>query len=84
MENSFENKCAILAEVWLGYRQDPQFNDFVSYNDLGLPLAFLIEEKLVTPQLLAREMVNESYALLLASLEKSDGDWESLEDLLGE
>lgn len=83
-ENTFDNKCVILAELWLGYRQDPQFEDFVSYNDIGLPLAFLIDEELVKPSNLAREMVNETYALLLASLDREDGDHESLDDLLME
>lgn len=83
-ENSFGNKCVILAELWLGYREDPQFEDFVSYNDIGLPLAFLIDEELVKPSQLAKEMVNETYSLLLASLGRDDDDHESLEDLLTE
>jgi hypothetical protein len=31
---SAENKVIILSELWLNYRYDEQFTDFVEYNDL--------------------------------------------------
>lgn len=82
VENSFENKCAVLSDLWMQYRFDKEFEDFVEYNDLGLPLAFLVGEELVKPALLAKEMIEETYALLLAALEREDGDYESIEDLM--
>lgn len=81
-QNSFDNKCAVLADLWMQYRFDKQFEDFVSYNDLGLPLAFLVGEELVKPAPLAKDMINETYALLLSALEREDGDYESIEDLM--
>ena len=81
-ENTWENKCNILSDLWLSYRQEQQFKDFVSYNDLGLPLGFLISEDLVTPNELAKQMVEETYSLLLATLEREDGEFESIDDLL--
>jgi hypothetical protein len=81
-ENTWENKCKILSDLWLSYRQEQQFKDFVSYNDLGLPLGFLISEDLVTPNELAKQMVEETYSLLLATLEREDGEFESIDDLL--
>jgi hypothetical protein len=81
-ENTWENKCNILSDLWLSYRQEQQFKDFVSYNDLGLPLGFLISEELVTPNELAKQMVEETYSLLLATLEVDDGEYDSIDDLL--
>jgi hypothetical protein len=81
-ENTWEIKCNILSDLWLSYRQEQQFKDFVSYNDLGLPLGFLISEDLVTPNELAKQMVEETYSLLLATLEREDGEFESIDDLL--
>lgn len=81
-ENTWENKCNILSDLWLSYRQEEEFKDFVSYNDLGLPLGFLISENLVTPNDLAKQMVEETYSLLLATLGTDDGDFDSIDDLM--
>lgn len=65
----------------MDYRRDEQFKDFVDYNDIGLPLAFLISEKLVTPGDLAKSMIEETFDLLLASLGVEDSGFESLDDV---
>jgi methylthioribose-1-phosphate isomerase len=82
METSFDNKCHILAEVWLEYRQDEEFTDFVEYNDLGLPLAYALSNSIVkvTPQ--AKKFVNETFDLLLAGLDLEDSGFETIADLL--
>jgi hypothetical protein len=80
--NKFDNKLAILSDLWMQYRYDAQFEDFVSYNDLGLPMAFMVHEELVKPSPLGRSMIEETYDLLLASLKVEDGEHESLDDLL--
>ncbi len=36
-KTTFENKCDILSDLWMNYRFEKQFEDFVNYNDLGLP-----------------------------------------------
>lgn len=79
---TFENKCGILSDLWMQYRFEKEFEDFIDYNDMGLPLAFFIDEDLVKPSEMARAMVDESFALLLASLKKEDEGFESLDDLL--
>lgn len=82
-ETPFETRCDILSDLWIEYKEEPQFRDFVSYNDLGLPLAFLVSENLVTPNDKAIMMVNETFILLLRSLEiEEDAGFDSLEDLL--
>lgn len=82
-ETSFEARCDILSDLWIEYKEEPQFRDFVSYNDLGLPLAFLVSENLVTPNDKAIMMVNETFVLLLRSLEiEEDSGFDSLDDLL--
>lgn len=79
----FETRCEILAELWLGYRGDKDFEDFMNYNDIGLPLSFLIAEELVKPSDKAIEMVNETFNILLTLLKiDEDTGFESLDDLL--
>jgi hypothetical protein len=79
---NFKTRCDILSELWLGYRSDEQFDDFVQYNDIGLPLAFLVSEELVEPGDKAKEMVNETFEILLTLLEIEDSGFDSLDDLL--
>lgn len=79
----FETQCDILADLWMQYRFDSKFKDFVEYNDLGLPLAFLISEDLVAPKPLAKNMVGESFELLLTALGISDDPgFDSLDEVL--
>lgn len=81
-ETPFDIKCGILSELWMDYRSDDQFKDFIDYNDLGLPLGFAVSEKLVVPNEPAIAMINETFVILLATLEIEDAGFESLDDLL--
>lgn len=65
----FENKCEILADLWLNFRNDEELEDFVEYNDLGLPLAYLIHAELVVVLDDGIRYVEEAYSLLAKSLE---------------
>jgi hypothetical protein len=81
--NAFQNKVTILAELWMNYRDDEQLKDFIEYNDLGLPMAYFLMNELVLPTKQSEIYINETYDLLLASLEVDDVDYESLDELLG-
>lgn len=82
-ETPFEVRCMILADLWMNYRGDVEFQDFLSYNDVGLPAAWLIEEDLCTPNDRLKSMVNETFNLLLKALEiEQDHGFDSLDDLL--
>ena len=81
---SFENKCSILADLWMDYRDDEEFKDFREYNDLGLPIAYALDHNIVGRQPMAEQFVDETFELLLAALEISeDTGFETLDDLLG-
>jgi hypothetical protein len=79
---TFEDACSILAELWVNHKHEKTFEDFISYNDLGLPLAFLIDSELVTPNEIAKKYVEETWIILLKSLDiDEDTGFASLEDL---
>lgn len=80
--NNFENKTTILAELWMNYREDDQIKDFIEYNDLGLPLAYLITNEIVIPTNQADIYINESYDLLVAALDVEDLEYESLDEMM--
>lgn len=80
----FSNKIKILAELWIDFRDDEQFEDFCDYNDLGLPLAYLVDNGLATANELGNKYIEETFSLFLTVLEiKEDTGFESLEELLG-
>ncbi len=76
-----ENKAEILAELWLNYRDDQNFEDFIAYNDLGLPLAYLLSTSIVKGTEMADKFIDETFELLLASLEVEDTGFETLDDI---
>jgi hypothetical protein len=80
--NTFENKITILAELWMNYRDDEGLQDFLDYNDLGLPLAYLLMNEIVLPTSQSEIYINETYDLLIASLTVEDREWQSLDGLL--
>ncbi len=81
---TFHAKCEILADLWLNHREDDEFTDFCEYNDLGLPLAYLLANGIVETTEAATKFVNETFELLLDGLGMEDIGYESLTDLIGE
>ena len=80
----FDTRCEILADLWMNYRGDEGFESFIEYNDLGLPLAYLISSKIVKPEAeLATGFINETFELLMAALElEEDFGFASLDEML--
>ena len=81
-ETTFSKKVAILADLWIGYGEDESFEDFFAYNDLGLPLAYALDNDIVVANEKTNSFIEETFALLLAGLEQEDTGFESLNDLL--
>jgi hypothetical protein len=82
MPTNFSNKVAILADLWINYRDDEQFEDFISYNDLGLPLGYIVNTELATPTDQGILYINETFDLLCAALELDlEKDYESLQQM---
>ena len=81
----YSDKVSILADLWMTYRNEPDFEDFIAYNDISLPLAYCINNGIVTTTPLAETFINESFDLLLGALEiEQDEGYLSLDDLLME
>jgi len=84
MATTFDNKVAILADLWMSYRNDEQFQDFIAYNDLGLPLAYLLDTGIIEVTDKASSFINETFDVLLAGFEKEDEGFNSMNDLFGD
>jgi NMD protein affecting ribosome stability and mRNA decay len=82
VETTFANKCHILADLWLNYRTDEEFEDFVEYNDIGLPLAYVLENEIADQNDESERFINETFSLLLERFEIEDQGFESIDELL--
>ena len=79
---SATNKIKILAELWMNYRDDDSFADFVDYNDIGLPLAYFVDSNIVDMTPRADLYLTETFDLLLASLGLEDEGFDSFDEML--
>jgi hypothetical protein len=66
----------------MDYREDEALEDFMDYNDIGLPLAYLISTDVVDMSPKAEVYIDETWHLLLASLEIEDTGFTSLDEIL--
>ena len=80
-KTTFDNKCQILGQLWLQYRDETNFKDFIEYNDLGLPLAYAISENIISSSNQAEKLINETFDLLLSGLGVDDTGFDSIDDL---
>ncbi len=82
MTTPYNIKYAILSDLWTNYKNDRHMADFFEYNDLGLPLAFMIEQKIVESTPIAQVYIEETFELLCESLGlDSDDEFESIEEM---
>ena len=82
MATDFSNQTSILADLWINFRDEGEFKDFLEYNDIGLPLAYYIHTDLVTPTDQAKMFVEETFNLLCSALGVDiDGEYESLNEM---
>lgn len=82
MASQFSNQCAILSDLWMNYRDDEQFQDFIEYNDIGLPLAYFVSAELVKPTALAEQYIQETFNLLCAALQLPlEGEYDTLQTM---
>jgi hypothetical protein len=65
----------------MNYRYDDNFQDFITYNDLGLPLAYGLSNGIVKSTEISDKFINETFQLLLSSLEVEDNGYVTLDDV---
>lgn len=81
-KTTLANKVSILADLWITYSNDPEFEDFFEYNDLGLPLAYALDNDIVVANENTNKFIEETFALLLAGLELEDTGYDTLNEIL--
>lgn len=81
-ETPYETQCDILSDLWIEYKNDKEFEDFIQYNDLGLPLAYAISNGIVSSTDLAKSFITETFSVLLGGFDIEDTGFDSLEDII--
>ena len=77
----FTSKCEILGKFWSNYQNEKDFQDFMEFNDIGLPLADFVSESLCEVSDDGVRYINETFDLFIASLEIQDTGFTNLEDV---
>ena len=82
LTTTFENKASILSQLWINYKAEDEWIDFMVYNDLGLPLAFAFTEGVINHTPTLEQYINETWALFIEGLGVEDTGFEDIADLL--
>ena len=78
MTTDFSKKRDILATFYIQYRDDVEMKEFLEFNDIGLPLAYLASEGLCEINDDGAKYIAESWDLLLTTIGIEDTGFESL------
>jgi hypothetical protein len=78
----FTKVCEILGTLYVNYKDDEELKDFIEFNDLGLPLAFLASENLCEVSDDGARYITETWALFVESLGLEDVGFETLDQML--
>jgi hypothetical protein len=83
MATKIKQKIFILSELWQEYKGDSDWSDFFDYSDIGLPMAFMIDQKLVKETNAGNKFINQTFELLVEELGfDEDLEWDSLEQMI--
>ena len=81
MAIEFADRCGILGQFWIDFRQDDDLKTFIEYNDIGLPLAYFIAEGLVSGTPMSEQYINETFDIFLKALDVTEEDIEGADNL---
>ena len=79
----FDSICEILGELYLNYKEDEDLKDFMEFNDVGLPLAYLVAENLCKASNDGIKFITDTWLLFLQDLGLEDEGFETLDQILG-
>ena len=81
MTTDFSNQINILGEFYINYREDSELKDFLEFNDIGLPLAYLASEGLCDISDDGKKYVAESWEMFLLAMGITDEGFENLGEI---
>lgn len=82
MATPFSDICRILGEFYIRERQDEDFGDFFKYNDIGLPLAYLVASQLAEPTEKGEQYITETWEMFSEGLGIQDTELQTYTQIL--
>ena len=74
------DKTGILGSLWIQFRDDEEFETFMEYNDIGLPLAYYTAEGIVKElSPLGEQYINETFDMFSQALNITEEEIDGLE-----
>lgn len=71
----FNTMCQILSNVWIEHKENEKFQEFFDFNDIGLPMAYMITKGLVKPTEESEKYINDTfYNLILVTEGNNNND----------
>ena len=81
MATAFEDKVSILVEVL--QNEDPQWQEFINFNNLGLPYAYGVQRGFFPAGEDVTRLINRTFDILLEVMGiEEDGGFDTFQDLL--
>ena len=80
--SDFNTICKILAEIYTLNSDEGLYEEFCQFNDIGVPLAYFVNENLAIPSDDGKKMIIGSWDILLKTLEIDDEGFGSLDEVL--
>lgn len=81
MTTDFSKQVEILGAFYIDYREDSELKDFLEFNDIGLPLAYLASEGLCDISDDGKKYVAESWEMFLLAMGITDEGFENLGEI---
>lgn len=78
------DRAFILGRFWINERDNEAFEEYMEFNDLGLPLAYSLAEGIIETNAMVEAHINDSFDMLLTILKVEDSGFTSYEDILAE
>lgn len=82
MTTTFIDKCFILSEVWLRYRNEPEFQDFFRFADLGMPFAYGVSQNLIVIREETVQFIETAWDWFMLGISIEDTGFENLDQII--
>lgn len=70
----YDTKVSILAELMRGYRDDPALKEFMEFSDIGMPLAYFIDEGICVGTQDGKRFILQTWDDLMENLGANDDE----------
>ena len=81
MATTFSNKVYILGQLWSFHKGSDHFVDFISYHNVGMPLAHMIDIDVCQANETGERIINETWDSLLDQIGIDDTGFEHIDDV---